>query len=245
MSNFSRRIDDDENDTLAFERWEAYVVEHYPNPQRYGCPDRQTLKRFVDTPGQVRLQDLNDTHITRCRECVQDLKELRLLREQTLNKYPSAPAIGSWRTWRTTLSVAAACLVLIVVGAVTWRHQTSKSLHPTQVTTVVKVAVDLSGDGVLRGKEDSTSKTQVTLPRAVVDLDLSLPYYSPAGQYRVTIRKAQEDQPVRSASGNAVASGPHTDLQVRLDLRDLNAGNYLLGTTHDGEPTYFYHLVMN
>ncbi|WP_158792076.1 hypothetical protein [Granulicella sp. L60] len=81
MSNFPKFMEDDENDTLAFERWEAYVIEHYPNPERTGCPSRETLKRFVDSPAQVGLEDLNDTHITRCRECVMDLRELRRLRD--------------------------------------------------------------------------------------------------------------------------------------------------------------------
>lgn len=81
MSNFQKFMEDDENDTLTFERWEAYVVEHYFNPERAGCPGRETLQRFVDSPAQVSLQDLNDTHISRCRECLLELRELRVNRK--------------------------------------------------------------------------------------------------------------------------------------------------------------------
>jgi len=73
---------DDENDTLLFEKLEEHILAHYPNPQRIGCPDPAVLKKFADTPREVELPDLNDLHIFKCAECTRTLMELRQQREQ-------------------------------------------------------------------------------------------------------------------------------------------------------------------
>jgi hypothetical protein len=73
---------DDENDTLLFEKLQEHILAHYPNPDRIGCPDPATLKKFADTPRDVGLSDLNDLHIFKCAECTRALMELRQKREQ-------------------------------------------------------------------------------------------------------------------------------------------------------------------
>ena len=75
-------LNDDQNDTLLFEKLEEYVLAHYPNPERVGCPSPEVLKRFSDTPREVKLSDLKDLHIFKCAECTRTLMELRRQREQ-------------------------------------------------------------------------------------------------------------------------------------------------------------------
>ena len=75
-------LNDDQNDTLLLEKLEEYVLSHYPNPERVGCPPLEVLKRFSDTPREVKLSDLKDLHIFKCAECTRALIELRVKREQ-------------------------------------------------------------------------------------------------------------------------------------------------------------------
>lgn len=75
-------LNDDQNDTLLFEKLQEHILALYPNPERIGCPDPAILKKFTDMPCEVRLSDLNDLHIFKCAECTRTLMELRQQREQ-------------------------------------------------------------------------------------------------------------------------------------------------------------------
>lgn len=87
--NFKR---DDENDTRLFDKMQEYVLEHYPNPNRIGCLDRDTLNIFVETPEKLDLTDHRYLHIFNCAECTRDLGELRRIRDERLRQaLPSAP----------------------------------------------------------------------------------------------------------------------------------------------------------
>lgn len=77
MAEHQPFLNDDQNDTLLFEKLEEYVLAHYPNPERIGCPDQAILKKLADTPREVGLTDLNDLHIFKCAECTRTLIELR------------------------------------------------------------------------------------------------------------------------------------------------------------------------
>jgi len=68
---------DDDNDTLLFEKLQEYILAHYPNPGRKGCPDPAVLKSLIETPGEVTFAALNDLHIFKCAECTRMLMELR------------------------------------------------------------------------------------------------------------------------------------------------------------------------
>jgi len=227
---------DDENDTLVFERWESHVIENYPNPNRVGCPGSEVLRRFVDTPAQVDLDELNDTHITRCRECTLELRQLRHERDQKLGA-------TSWRqVWRPLIAAVAACM-LIAVGVALWKSKASHLQPPSD--TIARVDVDLSGDGVLRGSQTPISDVKIVLPRRIVNLHLKLPYYSPSGPYRITIQADRNGHAIRDVEANAQANGAETEVSALLDLRDVPNGSYLLGTKHDGEAAYYYPLSLN
>ena len=42
-------------DSALFRQMEQYVLDHYPNPTRTGCPDSQTLKLLVYEAADARL----------------------------------------------------------------------------------------------------------------------------------------------------------------------------------------------
>jgi hypothetical protein len=78
-------MNDDEDDTLLFERIQDYVLEHCPNPQRIGCPDHATLSTFVMFPGKLDLADPKYLHVLACAECTRELIELRRIRDESAN----------------------------------------------------------------------------------------------------------------------------------------------------------------
>lgn len=244
MSSEQSFANDDENDTLLFERWEAHVIEKYPNPQRIGCPSREALESFVDKPESMSLAGLNDTHITKCRECILTLKDLRRLREERLRKSASPRHREYWTGWR--VAVAAACTITAVFAFVVW--QRSRDASPALPTNeeVVGLTIDLSGDGVTRSPGVATNANPFSLPRRIVDLDLVMPYFSPSGDYDFTVVKGENSGVLETARATAVANGPHTRAHLRLDLRRLSSGRYYLGTSKRGESaTYFYPFTLN
>ena len=68
---------DDENDTRLFEKLEAYVIEHYPNPERLGCLDPSELEALVKSPEKLNPGDQKYLHIFKCAECTLTLRRLR------------------------------------------------------------------------------------------------------------------------------------------------------------------------
>ena len=81
VADHQSSMNDDENDTLLFGKLEEYILTHYPNPERIGCPDPAILKKFAESPHEVGLADLKNLHIFKCAECTRTLMELREQRE--------------------------------------------------------------------------------------------------------------------------------------------------------------------
>jgi hypothetical protein len=75
-------LTDDDNDTILFEKLREHILDHYPNPERKGCPEPAVLKQLIDDPGNVTLSALNDLHIFKCAECTRLLMELRQKKKQ-------------------------------------------------------------------------------------------------------------------------------------------------------------------
>lgn len=240
MNDYPKFAEDDENDTLLFNRWEEHVLNNCPNPERIGCPDYETLKTFVETPRKVGLTELHGDHIVRCSECTRELIELRRLREERLKQDARVPQAHSWWGWKPAVAAVSLC-VMLVVATVIWRNQESKSKGAAPEDGIAQVTVDLSADGVVRDSEGSSVDKLISLPRALVDVHLILPYYSPAGDYRIIVAQGRNSAPVRLGQAIATAQAARTELRVRLDLRELRPGRYYLGTKHDGEATTYYY----
>jgi hypothetical protein len=73
MARFRSRPQDDENDTQLFAMLQEYVLIHYPNPERTGCLDPETLRAFVYSPDALDLSNERFLHIFKCAECTKDL----------------------------------------------------------------------------------------------------------------------------------------------------------------------------
>ena len=111
----------------------------------------------------------------------------------------------------------------------------------------VPASIDLSGDGLSRGHDDASAEHPISLPRRQLDLRVVLPYYSPAGTYRIFLAKERNPATFKATgTATATAQGPHTELVVRLDLREVVPGAYFLGTQRlDDDAPYFYPVMLN
>jgi hypothetical protein len=241
LQNFVR---DDENDTLLFERLQEHVLEHYPNPDRVGCLDRVTLVAFVEAPGKLDLEDPMYLHVFRCAECTRDLMELRRLREERIRQAARRPSQRASRWWWYAGIAASVAVVAVLIG-VSRKQYINRPIETAGSEAPISVSVDLSADGLVRDGSKSDAPTPIPLDRRVIDLRLVLPYYSPAGNYRVTVSRDQSQSLVEASdSAQATVQASHTELRVRLDLRRLTPGGHYLGTAREGDGAPYYYPVL-
>jgi hypothetical protein len=247
VNNHQNFLEDDDNDTALFERLQQQALENCPNPERVGCPPPSVLSAFVDNPASVTPAELNDLHILKCAECTRDLMDLRRKREsgQTLE---SNPLPGRLRVVALAAMVVAVLCDILVTTTVQWKgdHLSESRRAVLKAVTVAKT-IDLSRYGAIRGMEQEQPDRAISLPRATIDLDLILPYFSQPGQYRVTVANERgAASPVVSVSGVAETVTTRTELKIMLNLRDLLPGKYYLGTIEqsNGE-SYFYPINLD
>jgi hypothetical protein len=240
-------LQDDDDDTLLFEKLQEHVLEKYPNPERIGCIDHSTLKTWVYSPQKLDLSDPKYLHVLKCAECTRELIELRRLRNEQPEHanigVPSHP--GPAASWRWAVFASALLCCLAVAGVIYWRTHSAAARVQVAQSAPATVTIDLSQAGTTRGT-DTTTVPVVVLPRRVVSAHVILPNFSPGGKYVVSVTTDRSDASEK-ATGRAVANtqGFHTDLTVALDLRSLQPGTYFLATTHQGDPaSYFYPLTV-
>lgn len=240
-------FEDDDNDTLLFEKLQEHVLEKYPNPERIGCIDHATLKTWVYSPQKLDLSDPKYLHVLKCAECTRELIELRRLR----NEQPEHADIGVQShpgpasNWRRAVFASVILCCLAVAGVIYWRTHSVATRGQVAQSAAVAVTIDLSQAGTTRGTE-TTTVPAVILPRRVVNAHVVLPNFSPGGNYLVSITTDRGGASEKT-SGRAVAKvqGFHADLEVVLDLRNLSPSTYFLATTHEGDPaSYFYPLTV-
>ena len=102
-------------------------------------------------------------------------------------------------------------------------------------SVALRRTLDLSEYGTPRG-EETVSVPDLSLPPALVELELILPRLSDPGNYFVMVAPDKSGQN-RIACAKAVAAGnrPAMLLTVTLDLRSAKPGKYILSTEREGE----------
>jgi len=124
VNRFQNDGRDDDNDTRLFEALEAYILLHYPNPERVGCLEHDLLTCLVETPEQLDLSDPTYLHIFRCAECTRELREIRSARKarsqrDAVTSPPLSDAqIKAARKWRQRIVAFAFKAHLMVVRAI-------------------------------------------------------------------------------------------------------------------------------
>lgn len=241
-------LQDDEDDTLLFEKLREHVLEKHPNPERIGCIDHSTLETWVYTPQKLDLSDPKYLHVLKCAECTRELMELRRLRnEQSKQASIGVPSHHSLAAnWRWAVVASIFVCFLAVAGVIYWRTHSVAAPGPVAQSIPVAVTIDLSQAGTTRGANTPAVRVGV-VPRRVVTAHIVLPNFSPGGNYVVSVTADRSGASGKTV-GRAVATakGYRADLTVTLDLRSLSPGTYLLATTHEGDPaSYFYPLTVH
>lgn len=237
-------LQDDDDDSLLFEKLQEHVLERYPNPERKGCIDHATLETWVYSPQKLDLSDPKYLHVLKCAECTRELIELRKRRDAERTSQIAKEA-ATPRNWRWA-GIAAVLVCSIAIGGVAyWRVHSPTSSSASIPATPVALTIDLSQAGTTRGGETSTVPP-VALPRRVVAAHILLPYFSPGGKYVVSVTMDKDGSPAKAEGmGIANVNGFHADLSVTLDLRNLPQGTYYLATTHEGDrASYYYPLTV-
>ena len=239
-----------------------FLLESFPNPDRNGCPDDETLKAFAEDrlpPGSSVL-----THIASCSECYREYRHYRQDWKDSESKDVPNEKPAPWsepipisvmkspeRQSRPFLAWAfAAGLVAILGSGVLYLTHGHHNPVPAGAlvassTGTVKANVDLFDAVTTRGSgNESTPLEQVSLPSSVVDLAVTLPRFSQSGPYEVLVAKDRAGKDiVAHGTGTAVKSDNKVSLVVTLDLRNAAPGAYFLATVRGSDNgTYYYPL---
>jgi hypothetical protein len=125
-------LQNDDNDTLLFQKLGEHVLEEYPNPNRTGCLDRATLETWVRNTEELDLSDPRYLHVLKCSECTRDLLELCLLHGgqaepavagAAVSRISAGPVGWRWAVWVTALMVCCA----LFAGAFYWRNRSEST----------------------------------------------------------------------------------------------------------------------
>ena len=241
-------FEDDDDDSLLFEKLQAHVLERYPNPERIGCIDHAILEAWVYSPQKLDLSDPKYLHVLKCAECTRELMELRKRRNEEKGRVGVPKPVretNGWPGWGWA-GIAAVLLCCLAIGSVAyWRLHSSLSTSQTASAIPLAETIDLSQAGTTRGGETS-NVPPVALPRRVIAAHILLPYFSPGGRYVISVTTDRNGSPAKAeGQGTASVSGFHADLTATLDLRNLPQGTYYLSTTHDGDrASYYYPLAV-
>ena len=208
-----------------------------PNPDRVGCPPRETLARLAQR--QQPIADPAYEHLAKCSPC---FREFRALQEGLAH----VPARAEGRRW---LLAGVAASIALALSAGWWLIARQASVPESQTTSVapsvqLRAEVDLRRFAVLRSEQTQGEVEPVSLPRGSADLVILLPTGSEPGPYDVQLL----DGDLRSradAKGTAAIEDFVTTLRVRMDLGQLAVGRYQLAVRREGDSWRMFPAVVN
>ena len=242
-----------------------YLLTAFPNPERKGCPDEETLKALAQR--QLALDHPAFVHVTRCSECYAEYLNYRLdwkefsgesvnIKKRALESgprpVPTPPAAVIARPNLRPWIVAAASAIVLGGGLFFKEHHSSA---PTGISIAsgsqspIAANVDLFKAVTVRGGggDEPTPLEQVSLPSSVVHLTVTLPRFSESGAYEILVARDRAGRDVVARGlGNAVEVDGKVGLVVTLDLRKAAPGIYFLATVRGSDNgTYYYPLRVN
>lgn len=198
--------------------FEKAALNDYPNPERNGCPGADFLRQVAVNRKSVSVRDPRLNHITRCSPCFREFTEFRTAARR-----------------RSRLLPIAGGALLVFAGAAGYLLERDRLFVPSQSSNGAYVAasLDLKDRSVVRGAGEPPSAApkpdSLKLPREKLNLTITLPVASEAGEYEVQLLR-EVGHPVQSASGTAVIQPDGaTILRLKLDISTVPKGKYLLG----------------
>jgi hypothetical protein len=231
LKNTHKPVAGNDDERLPLEMLEANAILHYPNPSRRGCPSRDILKRFVESPKGMTVGDLHELHVFQCAECTLDLRHFREERDARMALQNARRHRGV--TWRW-LAIAAVLIVGVGIPISYFVYRYSGPAGSESTASVV-----LSDEQVERG-----AATGIVVHRAKVTLKLELPQSAAPGEYEIVFSK-------RRSIANSIfrlqreyqGAARKPQLTVQLDLRAVQEGGYWIGVESKANGTVWYIYV--
>lgn len=185
-----------------------------PNPARVGCPGDKVLHRAAR--GTLPLDHPVYDHLASCSECYRESRVWQASQKSQPRHQP--------------LAAAAAVLVLLAGGVYVGRNRT---VSPS-AGVPRQVVLDYQNQGVSRSESGQGAPPAQSLPRATVDLTVVLPTGSETGPYDFRLIR-RDGTAVTSSTVAASKKDFALRLQIALDLRSLEPGQYMVQTRRAGE----------
>jgi hypothetical protein len=195
----------------------------YPNPERKGCPDSQTIKAVVF--GKLRGEQAGQwrAHFATCSPCTREYASFR----QEFQRARRLRALGA---------IAAAVVLAAVAG---WLALTK---FGPRAQSWQQASLDLRGHEAFRGA-GAPKTAPLELARGRLELTLDLPTGSEAGDYDVQLVQGTSE-PVARASGPAELADGVTVLKVRIDLREARLEPSSLSVRRSGQSWAHYEVSL-
>lgn len=203
----------------AYQR--VLMGEGFPNPDRAGCPDNETLRAMAFRKlSQEQLVVWID-HLGTCTPCFREYTEFRNQAE-----------------WRRTLAYVgvAASVIVALFGLWQWR-----SNRPNVITAHNHIVADMRDRLMFRGDQ---GKGPLVFGRGIDDVSFYLPEGSRTGTYEVAVFDEESGKSLVRATGTAVINNNTTEMNVTLDLSRTTPGHYLVGIRLPGTDWNYANLII-
>jgi hypothetical protein len=204
--------------------FEQAALHDFPNPDRVGCPGSEFLRKLASNRKSISVRDPRLTHVARCSPCFQEFAAFR-------------NALVKRRRRRRLLGTAASALVVVaVVAGFLSKTRLFPFIGSSRIVAsnrYIAARLDLQSLNATRGVGEpappSSKAPLLELAARKLDLTITLPFASDAGEYQVQIQR-ENGTPLASASGSArIQADGATLLNVKLDLSGVLPGTYQLG----------------
>ena len=208
------------------------ALREFPNPERVGCPDAETLAGMSRRIIQMTQDQLH--HVTHCSPCFQTFLAIRQEMRQR-------------RVVRIRIA-AVACAAAIVLGAVIYWTGFARPKNPTvQIASVTTPAtLDLRPLTENRGLEQERAnppKPQLILPRKHLRLTLYFPVGADEGQYALQLLDGQL-RTLLKQHVTATLQDHIVTAVAELDLSSLSPGLYTIAIRKIGDEWRTYSVVL-
>jgi hypothetical protein len=198
-------------------------AEHFPNPDRIGCPTPDVLKAMAFRRPGTAGQDYPVDHLTMCSPC--------------FRRYSQYRARAQFRAGARVALIAAS--IVVVLGALLWfavgrpgapgfRGGAQIAQQPRLPLPLQKVKLDLRPFASSRGESaQNAGQPALVIPHGRLRITLQLPVGADEGPYAVVLL-GRSGQPAMSAQGQARLLDHVTTLEIEADLHSCAPGQYTL-----------------
>ena len=208
------------------------ALREFPNPERIGCPDPETLGSMSRRIIQMTQDQLH--HVTHCSPCFQTFLAIRQeMRQRRIVRFRIA---------------AVACAAALVLGAIIYWTGVIRQTPSVQIANVTTQAtLDLRPLTENRGLEEqgrpNTPKPPLILPRKHLRLTLYFPVGADEGEYALQLLDGQLRTLLKQHMTATLQDHVVTAV-AELDLSSLSPGLHTLAIRKSGDEWRTYSVLL-